>query len=96
MVIYNDNADNVKREDNGKVVTADSPKDLVLAEGMFGPDKKLQYKKQIGEDLPGRGAYYLGNLAPTTSNMIIFPIAKGGVGFNERKTFYTNWIFIDF
>ena len=96
MVIYNDDADNVKRDDNGKVVMADSPKDLVLAEGMFGSDKKLQYKKQIGEDLPGRGAYYLGNLAPTTSNMIIFPIAKGGVGFNARKTFYTNWIFIDF
>ncbi len=96
MVIYNDEPDNVNSNDNSKIVKADSPKDLVLAEGMFGADKKLQYKKQIGEDLPGRGAYYLGNLAPTSTSMIIFPIAKGGVGFNERKTFYTNWIFIDF
>jgi|GEM_PF-1538381 len=96
MVIYNDDPDNVNSKDNSKIVKANSPKDLVLAEGMFGADEKLQYKKQIGEDLPGRGSYYLGNLAPTSSNMIIFPIAKGGVGFNLKKTFYTNWIFIDF
>lgn len=94
MVIYNDDPDNVNS--SSKIVKADSPKDLVLAEGMFGADEKLEYKKQIGEDLPGRGAYYLGNLAPTSSNMIIFPIAKGGVGFNARKTFYTNWVFINF
>ena len=80
MVIYNDDPDNVNS--SSKIIKADSPKDLVLAEGMFGADEKLQYKKQIGEDLPGRGAYYLGNLASTSSNMIIFPIAKGGVGFN--------------
>ena len=85
MVIYNDDPGNVNS--NSKIVKADSPKDLVLAEGMFGADEKLQYKKQIGEDLPGRGAYYLGNLAPTSSNMIIFPVANGGVGFNVRKTF---------
>ena len=96
MVIYNDDPDNINSKNNSKIAEANSPKDLVLAEGMFGADAKLQYKKQIGEDLTGRGAYYLGNLAPTSSNMIIFPIAKGGVGFNARKTFYTNWIFIDF
>ncbi len=96
MVIYNDDPDNLNSKDNSKIVTANSPKELVLAEGMFGADAKLQYKKQIGENLPGRGAYYLGSLAPSSSNSIIFPIAQGGVGFNARKTFYTNWIFIDF
>ncbi|MBS1974670.1 MAG: hypothetical protein JST13_09985, partial [Bacteroidetes bacterium] len=55
MVIYNDNPDNVNSKDNSKIVKANSAKDLVLAEGMFGADEKLQYKKQIGEDLPGRG-----------------------------------------
>ena len=96
MVFYNDDPDNVSRGLDAKVLKADSPKDLALAEAMFGADKKLQYRKQIGNDLKGRSTYYLGNLAPTSSGLIVFPIAKQGVGFNARKTFYTNWCFLNF
>ena len=96
MVLYNDDPANVSRPLDAKVLKADSPKDLALAEAMFGADKKLQYRKQIAEDLKGRSTYYLGNLAPNSQDLIVFPIAKKGVGFNARKTFYTNWCFLNF
>jgi len=95
MILYDDDPKNINSSDNAKVIKADS-KDLVLAEAMFGADKKLQYRKQVGEDLSGRNTYYLGNLTPTSSNQIIFPIAKQGLGFNARKTFYTNWCFLQY
>jgi hypothetical protein len=37
--------------------------------------------------------YYLGNTISTSSNSIIFPNRKEGMGFNARKTYYTNWCF---
>ncbi|MFL5788892.1 MAG: hypothetical protein ACJ748_12615 [Flavisolibacter sp.] len=95
LVIYNDNEDNLKRSEDEKIAEAHSTKDLVLAEALINKNKKLEYRKQIGENAGKNYTYYLGNTVPTSSSLIIFPLAKQGVGFNARKTFYSNWCFLD-
>jgi len=95
VIIYDDNESNLSKNQNEKIAEAHSAGDLVLAEGLISADKKLQYRKQIGKDLSGKYTYFLGNAIPTSTPSIIFPIAKEGSGFNARKTFYTNWCFLD-
>lgn len=93
LILYNDNEENLRTGANGK--TAHSPKDLVVAEALIGKEKKLQYRKQIGENLKGNYTYFLGNAIPTSSTSIIFPAGKEGMNFNARKIFYSNWCFLD-
>jgi hypothetical protein len=95
LVLYNDDEENLKKGTNEKTVAAHSPKNLVVAEALIGKDGKLQYRKQIGENLKGNYAYFLGNVIPTSSSSIIFPIGKEGMNFNARKMFYSNWCFLD-
>jgi hypothetical protein len=95
LILYNDNEANLTKRDNENISEAKSTKDLVLAEALIGKDKKLQYRKQIGKNLSGRYTYYLGNIAPTTSSLVIFPVGKQGMGFSARKIFYSNWCFLD-
>ena len=95
VVIYNDGEDNLKRGEDEKIAEAHSTKNLVLAEALINKNKKLEYRKQIGKNASGNYTYFLGNTVPTSSSLIIFPLAKEGVGFNARKTFYSNWCFLD-
>ena len=95
VVIYNDGEDNLKRGEDEKIAETHSTKNLVLAEALINKDKKLEYRKQIGKNASGNYTYFLGNTVPTSSSLIIFPLAKEGVGFNARKTFYSNWCFLD-
>ncbi|MDP4218210.1 MAG: hypothetical protein Q8927_18575, partial [Bacteroidota bacterium] len=95
LILYNDEEANLAKSENENISEAHSTKDLVLAEALIGKDKKMQYRKQIGKNLSGKYTYYLGNIAPTTSSSIIFPVGKQGMGFNARKTYYTNWCFLD-
>jgi hypothetical protein len=95
VVLYNDNETNLAKEADEKITTTFSSGKLVMAEALISKDKKLQYRKQIGEKLQGSYTYYLGNAIPNSSSSVIFPVGKQGVGFNARKTFYTNWCFIN-
>jgi hypothetical protein len=95
VIVYNDDEKNLTRDEDEKIAEAHSAGDLILAEALINADKKLQYRKQIGKDLSGKYTYFLGNTIPTSSPSLIFPIAKEGTGFNVRKTFYTNWCFLD-
>jgi hypothetical protein len=95
LILYNDEEANLTRGENENLIEAHSTGDLVLAEAVISKDKKLQYRKQIGKNLSGKYTYYLGNIAPTTSSAVIFPVGRQGTGFNARKVFYTNWCFLD-
>lgn len=94
-IIYNDDEANLKRGEDDKVAEAHSPKNLVLVEALIDKDKKMEYRKQLGENVSGRYTYFLGNEVPSSSASIIFPIAREGNNFNARKTFYSNWCFLD-
>ncbi|MBI1779931.1 MAG: hypothetical protein HYR66_00955 [Sphingobacteriales bacterium] len=93
VIVYSDNTENLNSD--GKLITTKKAGDLALAEALISSDKKLSYRKMIKDDLPGRSTYYLGSVVPSSSNSIIFPIGKEGMGFNARKTFYTNWCFLE-
>jgi hypothetical protein len=95
VIIYNDGKKNMAKGDNEKIVETSSPKDIVLAEALVNKDKKLEYRKEIDNSTSSRYTYYLGNTIPTSSSSIIFPIGKQGLGFNARKTYYTNWCYVD-
>jgi hypothetical protein len=95
VILYDDDENNLRKGDLEKLVTAHTPGNLVLAEAEVNSDKKLQYRKQIGENLKGNYTYFLGNSIPTSSSSIIFPVAKEGSNFNARKIFYSNWCFLD-
>jgi len=95
VIVYDDNESNLTRDVNEKIAEAHSAGDLVLAEALINTDKKMEYRKQIGKDLSGKYTYFLGNAIPSSSSSLIFPIAREGSGFNARKTFYTNWCFLD-
>ena len=94
-ILYNDGEKNLTRGEDEKVAEEESSKNLVLAEALINKDKKLEYRKQIGKNLSGRYTYFLGDAVPTSSNSIVFPIGKEGQGFSSRKTFFTNWCFVD-
>ena len=94
-IIYNDGEKNLTRSVDEKVAEEESPRDLVLAEALINKDKKLEYRKQIAKNLSGLYTYFLGNTIPTSSSSVIFPIGKEGQLFNGRKTFFTNWCFVD-
>jgi hypothetical protein len=94
-IIYNDSEKDLKRGEDEKVAETENPKDLVLAEAFINKDNKLEYRKQIGENLKGSYTYFLGNSVPSTSTSLIFPVGKEGSAFNSRKTFYTNWCYVD-
>jgi hypothetical protein len=55
----------------------------------------MEYRKIIENGTGSRYTYYLGNTVPSTTSSIIFPIGKEGMGFNARKTYYTNWCFVE-
>jgi hypothetical protein len=95
VIVYNDIENNLNKDVNEKIAEAHSAGDLVLAEALINNDKKLQYRKQVGKNLSGKNTYFLGNTIPAASSSIIFPIAREGAGFNQRKTFYTNWCFLE-
>lgn len=95
VILYDDDENNLTKGDLEKLVTAHKPGNLVLTEAEINKDKKLQYRKQIGENLKGNYTYFLGNVIPTSSPSIIFPIGKEGLNFNARKIFYSNWCFLD-
>jgi hypothetical protein len=95
VIIYNDNIDNLNKSVDAKVETSKYASDLELAEALITKDRKLQYRKLLGESQHKRTTFYLGNTVPSTSNSIVFPIAKEGQGFDARKTFFTNWCFVD-
>ncbi len=95
VILYNDGEKNLTRGEDEKIAEEESSKDLVLAEALINKDKKLEYRKQIAKNLSGRYTYFLGNTIPTSSNSIIFPIGKEGQGFSARKTFFTNWCFVE-
>ncbi|MEO5594951.1 MAG: hypothetical protein ABIR15_14740 [Chitinophagaceae bacterium] len=95
VILYNDGKKNMEKAENDKIAETTSPKDIVLAEALINKDKKLEYRKLIDNSTSSRYTYYLGNTIPTSISSIIFPIGKQGVGFNARKTYYTNWCFVD-
>ncbi len=95
LVIYNDNLKNLSKDVDAKTTVTKSTGDLELAEALINKDRKLEYRKLISELKQGRSTFYLGNNIPANSNSIVFPIGKGGTGFNEMKTYYTNWCFLD-
>lgn len=95
VILFNDEEDNLTKGENEKLVSAQTTDDLVLAEAVISADKKLQYRKQIGKNLGKKYTYFIGNVIPTSSSSIIFPIGKEGVGFNARNIFYTNWCFLN-
>jgi hypothetical protein len=68
---------------------------LLLCAPLINKDKKLQYRKQLGQNIKGAFTYFLGNIIPGSSSSIVFPVARQGVGFNARKIIYTNWCFLD-
>ena len=92
VVIYNDGEENLKQGENEKVVETNTTKNLVLAEALINKNKKLEYRKQIGKNASGKYTYFLGNVVPSSSPLIIFPLGKDG---NARKTFYSNWCFLE-
>jgi len=94
VIIYNDTEKNLARSEDDKVAGAKSTGDLVLAEALINKDKKLEYRKEIGEDIKGRYTYFLGNTVPTSSASIVFPVAKQGEGFNSNKLFFSHWCFL--
>jgi len=93
VIIYNDSEANLSS--TAKVKEASSPGDLVLVEAVFGADQKLLYRKPIGES-QGKGySYHLDMVIETSASSVIFPVAKGGLGFNVRKMLYSNMCFLD-
>ncbi len=94
-IVYDDDENNITRSEDEKISEAHTPKNLVLAEALINKDKKLEYRKQIGQNMSGRYTYFLGNIIPTSSSSIIFPIAKEGNSFHANKIFYTNWVFLN-
>ncbi|RNI40115.1 hypothetical protein EFY79_02125 [Hanamia caeni] len=94
IILYNDNEDNLAKDVNEKTVESHSTKNMVLAEALIDKDKKLQYRKQLGQNIKGAYTYFLGNIIPVSSSALVFPVAKQGVGFNARKIIYTNWCFL--
>lgn len=95
VIIYNDNVDNLNKPVDAKVETSKFASDLELAEALITRDRKLQYRKLLGEAQRKRTTFYLGNTVPSTTGNIVFPIAKEGQGFDARKTFFTNWCFVE-
>jgi hypothetical protein len=95
VVIYNDNVKNLSRDVTEKTSITNSTGDLELAEALVSKERKLEYRKLIGEVKQNRATFYLGNSIPANSNSIIFPVGKAGLGFNAMKTYYTNWCFLD-
>ena len=95
VIIYNDDKKNIMRGEGEKIAEATSSKDLVLAEALINKDRKLEYRKQIENVAGGKRTYFLGNAVPTSSSFIVFPIGKEGTGFNARKTYFSNWCFLD-
>jgi hypothetical protein len=95
IILYNDNEDNLAKDVNEKIVESHSTKNMVLAEALIDKDRKLQYRKQIGQNIKGAYTYFLGDVIPVSSSALVFPVAKQGVGFNARKIIYTNWCFLD-
>lgn len=95
IILYNDNEDNLMKDVNEKAVESHSTKNMVLVEALIDKDKKLQYRKQLGQNIKGAYTYFLGNIIPVSSSSLVFPVAKQGVGFNARKIIYTNWCFLD-
>jgi hypothetical protein len=95
LIIYNDGKKNMTKGENDKIAETTTPKDIVLVEALINKDKKLEYRKTIDNGTGSRYTYYLGNTIPTSSTSIIFPIGKEGMGFNARKTYYTNWCFVN-
>ncbi len=95
VIFYNDNETNLAKNENEKIKSTYNPYNLVLAEAVINKDKKLQYRKQVGENLKDNKTYYLGYAVPNSSSSVVFPVGKEGVGFNAMKMFFTNWCFID-
>lgn len=95
VIIYNDNLKNLSKDAEEKVTVSKSPSDLELAEALVSKDKKLEYRKLISEIKKGRATFYLGDAVGSNTASVVFPIGKQGEGFNARKTFYTNWCFLD-
>lgn len=95
LIIYNETEKNITRAEGSKMASSNSTNDLVLAEALFSSDRKLTYRKQIGENLSKQYTYYLGNTVPNATNALIFPIARQGTGFKAMKTIYTNWCFLE-
>jgi hypothetical protein len=94
VILYNDNEENLSKDVNDKIVESRSTRNTVLAEALIDKDKKLQYRKQLGQNIKGAYTYFLGNIIPVSSSGLVFPVAKQGVGFNARKIIYTNWCFL--
>ena len=95
VIIYNDNVENLNKSVDVKVEASKYASDLELAEALITKDRKLQYRKLLGEAQHKRATFYLGNAVPSTAGNIVFPIAKEGQGFDARKTFFTNWCFVN-
>ena len=95
LIIYNDNSKNLSIGENEKTKVSKSESDLALVEALIDEDQKLEYRKLLSEKQQGRATYYLENAIPTSSNSIVFPIGKEGMGFKSNKTFYSKWCFVD-
>lgn len=93
VVLYNDEEENITKQ-NEKLTSANTTKNVVLAEALI-KNGKLEYRKQIGQNLKGRFTYFIGDTIPTSSSSVIFPIGKEGENFNGLSIFYSNWCFID-
>lgn len=94
VILYNDNETNVNSSADQKTVKSKSTKSFVLAEAVLLDDKTIVHRKQIADNIKGSATYHLGNAVQNTSNQLVFPIGKDGVGFDKK--IFTNWCFINF
>ena len=95
LIIYSDSESNLMKVEGEKMLTTRKAGDLALAEAFINKDKKLEYRKLVGEKQQGGSSYYLNNIVPTSNSSLIFPIGKVTAGITSFKTKYTNWCFLD-
>jgi hypothetical protein len=95
VIIYTDNTKNLSRSVDEKITESKSAGDLELAEALINKDRKLEYRKLIGESNLHKTTFYLGDVIPTNSSSFVFPVGKEGEMWSTGKTIYTNWCFLD-
>lgn len=76
QVIYTDNARNVEKGTDTKVIPSESAKDLALVEVVIGKDRKPGTRKILHDIHENNLSYYIGSAIPNVEGRLIFPIGK--------------------
>lgn len=91
LILYTDNAANVEKGTDIKIIPSKTALDLAIVEVVIGKDRKPGPRKIVHDIHENNLAYYVGTAIPNPEGKLIFPLGKE----SGLKTMYQYMCFVD-